>query len=80
MAGFDIIDYAVYMVETYRHAKGLSGEEVAQLFSNTGVFQFLEEFGDTLHCQSDETTIDEIDEYIKNHSLETADNHPLRNK
>ena len=64
MNGYNKIDYAVNIVEAYRHAKGLSGEEVAKLFGDAGVFKFLEDFGDTLHCQSDEATIAEIDDFI----------------
>lgn len=65
MPGFDKKDYAVYMVEAYRRAKGLSGAEVARLFDETDAFGFLEDCGDTLHCQSDEATIADIDEFIK---------------
>ena len=69
MGGYDKIDYAVNIVEAYRRAKGLSGGEVARLFDAAGVFKFLEDFGDTLHCQSDEATIVEIDELIRNHPI-----------
>ena len=69
MQGFDSIDYAVYIVEAYRRAKGLSGAEVSRLFDATGAFKFIQDCGDALHCQSDEATIDDIDEFIKN-------NHP----
>lgn len=65
MGGYDKIDYAVNIVEAYRRAKGLSGKEVARLFGDAGVFGFLEDFGDTLHCQSDDATISEIDEFLK---------------
>ena len=65
MQGFDSKDYAVYMVEAYRRAKELSGAEVARLFDETDVFGFLEDCGDSLHCQSDEATIADIDEFIK---------------
>ena len=65
MNGYNKIDYAVNIVEAYRHANGLSGEEVAKLFGDADVFKFLEDFGDTLHCQSDEATIAEIDSFLK---------------
>jgi hypothetical protein len=39
--------------------------EIAKLFGDAGVFKFLEDFGDTHHCQSDEATIAEIDDFIK---------------
>ena len=72
MNGYNKIDYAVNIVEAYRHAKGLSGEEVAKLFGDAGVFKFLEDFGDTLHCQSDEATIAEIDDFIKAQTPSTS--------
>lgn len=65
MPGFGQIDYAVHMVEVYRNVKGLSGAQVARLFDDADVFRFLEECGDALHCQSDEATIADIDEFIK---------------
>ena len=68
MDGFDRTDYAVYIVEAYRRAKGLSGAEVARLFDATDAFRFLEECGDTLHCQSDEATIADIDDFIRTHT------------
>ena len=46
MEGFDKIDYAVYVVEAYRRAKGLSGAEVSRLFDDTGAFKFIEDCGD----------------------------------
>ena len=69
MNGYNKIDYAVNIVEAYRHAKRLSGDEVAKLFGDAGVFKFLEDFGDTLHCQSDEATIAEIDSFLKTRTL-----------
>lgn len=66
MQGFDNIDYAVYIVEAYRRVKGLSGAEVSRLFDVTGVFKFIHGCSDALHCQSDDATIADIDEFIKN--------------
>ena len=77
MNGYNKIDYAVNIVEDYRHAKGLSGEEVAKLFGDAGVFKFLEDFGDTLHCQSDEATIAEIDDCIKAQTPSTSPASPV---
>ena len=68
MDGFDRTDYAVYIVEAYRRAKGLSGAEVAKLFEETDVFKFLEDCGDSLHCQGDETTIADIDDFVRRHA------------
>ena len=68
---FDKTDYAVYVTEAYRRAKGLAGAEVAELFGRVGVFGFLEECGDTLHCQGDEATIADIDKFIETHNRPT---------
>ena len=68
MPGFDKADYAVYLVEAYRRAKGLSGAQVARLFGEAGVFRFLEDCGDSLHCQSDEASIADIDAFIEAHA------------
>ena len=68
MPGFDPTDYAVYILEAYRRAKGLSGAQAARLFDDADVFGFLETCGDTLHCQSDEATIADIDAFIETHA------------
>ena len=68
MPGFDPTDYAVYILEAYRRAKGLSGSQAARLFDEANVFGFLEICGDTLHCQSDEATIADIDAFIETHA------------
>ena len=54
MNGYNKIDYAVNIVEAYRHTKGLSGEEVAKLFGDAGVFKFLEYMPNTpsLSCRA----------------------------
>ena len=72
MPGFDNVDFAVFAVEAYRRAKGLSGAQVADLFALTGIFDFLEEFGDTLHCQDEKETVAEIDEMISRSSHQTG--------
>ena len=68
MDGFDKTDYVVYIVEAYRRAKGLSGADVARLFDETDTFKFLDDCGDSLHCQSDEATIADIDEFMRTHT------------
>jgi len=51
--------------EEWRDLRLFNKTEVAKLFGDAGVFKFLEDFGDTHHCQSDEATIAEIDDFIK---------------
>lgn len=67
---YDPIRFEVFCVEIYRKAKGLSGREVTDLFDRYGVFDFIEQCGDVLHCQGEDNTIADIDAYITNHPIE----------
>lgn len=64
---YDPIKFEVFCVELYRTAKGLSGREVADLFDRHGVFDFIENCGDVLHCQGESNTVADIDDYIASH-------------
>lgn len=71
---YDPVKFAAFCVETYRAAKGLSGLEVADLFDRHGVFGFIEECGDVLHCQGETNTVADIDDYIANHRKQFTTN------
>ena len=57
--------FVAFCIEEYGAAKGMSGEQVLDLFSKYGLVDYLSEFYDVLHTQSCEPLIDEIDEYIE---------------
>ena len=61
---YDHIQFEVFCMEIYRAAKNLSGPELVDLFDRYDVFRFIEDCGDTLHCQGEQATIADIDEYI----------------
>lgn len=62
---YDRVQFEVFCLEIYRAAKRLSGPEVVELFDRYDVFGFIEDCGDALHCQGEQATIADIDEYIR---------------
>ena len=63
---YDIPDFTVYAIEVYRRAKNLSGAEAYRQLSETGALQFILDCGDTLHCESDEAIVMDIDDFNAN--------------
>lgn len=61
----DIALFVAFCIEEYGAAKGMSGEQVLDLFSKYGLVDYLSEFYDVLHTQSRQWLIEEIDEYIE---------------
>ena len=58
--------FLAFCVENYKEHKRVATEEVLCLFNKHGVLKFLAEVYDTLHTQSKEYMMSEIDTYIKN--------------
>ena len=61
----DIALFVAFCIEEYGAAKGMSGEQVLDLFSKYGLVDYLSEFYDVLHTQGRQWLIEEIDEYIE---------------
>ena len=61
----DIALFVSFCIEEYGAAKGMSGEQVLDLFSKYGLVDYLSEFYDVLHTQGRQWLIEEIDEYIE---------------
>ena len=61
----DIALFVAFCIEEYGAAKGMSGEQVLDLFSKYVLVDYLSEFYDVLHTQSRQWLIEEIDEYIE---------------
>ena len=64
---YDQVRFEVYCLEAYRECKSLTGPEIIDLFQKHGVFDFIEECGDTLHCLSKRDIVNDIDMYIETH-------------
>ena len=61
----DIALFVAFCIEEYGAAKGMSGEQVLDLFSKYGLLDYLSESYDVLHTQGRQWLIEEIDEYIE---------------
>ena len=61
----DIALFVAFCIEEYGAAKGMSGEQVLDLFSKYGLVDYLSEFYDVLHTQGRQWLIEERDEYIE---------------
>ena len=57
--------FVAFCIEEYGAAKGMSGEQVLDLFSKYGLVDYLSEFYDVLHTQRRQWLIEEIDGYIE---------------
>ena len=83
---YDHVQFEIFCMEIYRAAKRLAGPELVELFDRYDVFSFIEDCGDTLHCQGEQAIIADIDEYIlrrasdfnRNGKLDNADYQALR--
>ena len=61
----DIALFVAFCIEEYGAAKGMSGEQVLDLFSKYGLVDYLSESYDVLHTQGRQWLIEGIDEYIE---------------
>ena len=64
MATDNISYFIAFCIEQYKAAKGLKGENVAKLFFDKGVVNYLSNNYEVLHTQSHQWLIEEIDEYL----------------
>jgi hypothetical protein len=56
--------FLIFAIEYYRNKKGISGAEVASLFSKHGIYQLIEDNYFLYHIESPDNFVDEIDHYI----------------
>ena len=49
--------FLVYCIERYRHFKGLSGSEVAELFEKYGIYDYITKYFEALHTMGDDYII-----------------------
>lgn len=60
----DIALFVSFCIEEYGASKSVSGTQVLDLFSKYGVVDYLCKCFESLHTQSKQWLIDEIDEFI----------------
>ena len=68
----DIAYFLSFCIEQYKEEKHLSGAEVAKLFSDYGVLEYLEEHFEPLHSQSRQWILEDIEEFINLRKGEVA--------
>lgn len=57
--------FLAFCIEEYKKAKDMTGAEVAALFFDKGVSEYLTSHFDVLHTQSQQWLIEEIDDFLK---------------
>lgn len=60
----DIALFVAFCIEEYGAIKGMTGEQVLDLFSQYGVTDYLSKCFESLHTQGRQWLMEEIDEFI----------------
>ena len=68
----DIALFVAFCIEEYGAAKGMSGEQVLDLFTKYGVTDYLSQCFEPLHTQGRQWIVADIDEFIKIRKNEKA--------
>ncbi len=63
----DIAYFLSFCIEIYKNANDMRGAEVSNLFSKTGLTTFLAENFESIHTQSPQWILEEINEYLSLH-------------
>lgn len=57
-------NFLIYCMERYRHLKGISGANVAKLFDEYGVYEYIKKYFESLHTMGDDYIVQDIDDFI----------------
>lgn len=57
-------DFLVYCTEQYKAAKELSGKQIAELFTEFRVWDYIYSCFEALHTTGEKYIVDDIDQYI----------------
>lgn len=60
----DVAYFIAFCIELYKNAKGMAGGDVARLFTETDLTDFLVANFDSIHSQSPQWILEEINEYL----------------
>ncbi len=64
--------FLIYCTEQYKSAKGLTGRQVSELFSQYSVWDYIYSCFEALHTTGENYIIDDIDQYIEARRQATA--------
>ena len=57
-------NFLIYCMERYRYSKGISGVDVAKLFDEYGIYEYIRKYFESLHTMGDNYIVQDIDDYI----------------
>jgi hypothetical protein len=57
-----------FCIEQYKHAENITGAEALDVLDRSGALEYLEKHYEVIHTQSPQWIVQEIYEYVKNHS------------
>ncbi len=63
----DIAYFVAFCIESYKTANGISGADASRIFSESGLNEFLAENFESIHTQSPQWILEEINEYLSTH-------------
>jgi len=58
-------NFIVYCIEEYKHAKGISGKAVIELFNHYRVIDYIRDYYEALHTTGRQYIVDDISMYIE---------------
>ena len=61
--------FIAFCIEQYKVYKNISGERAMRILSEAGILEYLEEHYDTLHLESPQWILQDIDELVKSKVL-----------
>ena len=63
------MNFTIFCLESYKLHHGLTGKEVAKLFNDYDVFNYIYEFYDVLHTTGHNYINNDIDIYLKSRGV-----------
>ena len=61
--------FIAFCIEQYKVYKNISGEHAMRILSEAGILEYLEEHYDTLHLESTQWILRDMDELVKSKAL-----------
>ena len=67
------IGFIVYCIEEYKHAKGMTGKSVIEVFNRYDVISYIRAYYEALHTTGRQYIVDDISEYIEARQVLSCD-------
>ncbi len=63
----DLAYFVAFCIEIYKNANDMNGADVSRLFNETKLTEFLVDNFESIHTQSPQWILEEINEYLSSH-------------